>query len=414
MFGTDLLFVRSQPYVGLAFYTYGLLGYAPYDVPPGSTEGVDSDTLRSQLGNPDGTVWVGVKTAAGAVKIKNIDVRNGTLIAEITLAGMTQMNDGYSMILLPNSQFLVSGIVGGVRVLVRYDGTNGTALQTYSLPADRVENIGLASDGKTVYYSGHVGDTTMYRWDISTDTGAANFGTLTNWDRMFVMMPDDRVLGVFSSGGGPVAKMINTDASVQMVYVPSDPATSSSVIGGVAYDIARERIYFSCCHTGGGGFMGILMAFDVKNGSTPLWSVPIATVTSNVVGKLCMCPPLGSPQAYNPTSTVTERIRCMRVCPILSHENVRTVFDELWIDAETGQAVVGDGDMTFWVSISRDSGHTFGPEFAIPASRQGQYQWRIIRRRLGQARNMVFKVWTDSPAGQAWLQAILRIRPGTS
>jgi hypothetical protein len=231
---------------------------------------------------------------------------------------------------------------------------------------------------------------------------------------MFVMMPDDRVLGVFSSGGGPVAKMINTDASVQMVYVPSDPATSSSVIGGVAYDIARERIYFSCCHTGGGGFMGILMAFDVKDGSTTLWSTPIPTVTSNAIGKVCMCPPLGSPQSYNPTTTTTEALRCMRVCPILSHENVRTVFDELWVDVETGQAVVGDGDMTFWVAMSRDSGHTFGPAFAIQAGRQGQYQWRVIRRRLGQSRNMVFKIWTDSPAGQAWLQAILKVRPGTS
>ena len=66
------------------------------------------------------------------------------------------------------------------------------------------------------------------------------------------------------------------------------------------------------------------------------------------------------------------------------------------------QVSIGDGntanDDQFWLSYSKDGGHTYSTEIVKSAGEGGQWDLRVIWRRLGQARNWIFKIrtWTTA------------------
>ena len=51
----------------------------------------------------------------------------------------------------------------------------------------------------------------------------------------------------------------------------------------------------------------------------------------------------------------------------------------------------------FWLSYSKDGGHTYSDEVARSIGDAGEYDTRLIWRRLGHARNWIFKVRTWTP-----------------
>jgi hypothetical protein len=93
---------------------------------------------------------------------------------------------------------------------------------------------------------------------------------------------------------------------------------------------------------------------------------------------------------------VVERERT--TIPISDEENRRRL-SSLQLDMEEG---IGNGatsnDDVFWLSYSKDGGHTFSNEVSRAAGDGGQWKTRVIWRKLGEARNWIFKIrtWTTA------------------
>lgn len=94
--------------------------------------------------------------------------------------------------------------------------------------------------------------------------------------------------------------------------------------------------------------------------------------------------------------TVVER---ERTTISVSDEENRRRISSVQLDMEEG---IGDeattNDDVFWLSYSKDGGHTFSTEISKEAGSGGNWNKRLIWRRLGQARNWIFKVrtWTTA------------------
>ena len=96
------------------------------------------------------------------------------------------------------------------------------------------------------------------------------------------------------------------------------------------------------------------------------------------------------PNTGNFDGNIVERIR---VTMSISDEENRRRISSLQLDMEEG---IGDGNVAnddrVWMSHSKDGGHTFSNEISRNAGEEGDYAKRVMWRRLGQARNWIFKI----------------------
>ena len=87
-----------------------------------------------------------------------------------------------------------------------------------------------------------------------------------------------------------------------------------------------------------------------------------------------------------------------RITPILTDEEKRIRISEFQLDMEEG---IGDPnvstDTTMWLSYSKDGGHLYTDEVSRDMGDAGEYSKRVIWRRLGEARNWIFRLRTWSP-----------------
>lgn len=90
----------------------------------------------------------------------------------------------------------------------------------------------------------------------------------------------------------------------------------------------------------------------------------------------------------------------------------RMVVDELRVDFETGTGLVtGQGsDPQVMLSISKDNGHTWGNELWTDIGKIGKYLTRVVWRRLGLARDWVFKIRITDPVKVVITGAAIRAR----
>ena len=92
------------------------------------------------------------------------------------------------------------------------------------------------------------------------------------------------------------------------------------------------------------------------------------------------------------------RIPRERITPILTDEEKRIRISAFQLDMQEG---IGDPnsstDTSMWLSYSKDGGHTFSDEIERSMGEAGEYDKRVIWRRLGHARNWIFKLRTWSP-----------------
>jgi len=81
---------------------------------------------------------------------------------------------------------------------------------------------------------------------------------------------------------------------------------------------------------------------------------------------------------------------------------------------ERGQALAsGQGsDPQVLFRLSRDGGQTWSEELRLDAGAQGDYQSRVMARRLGQARDCVFEIVVSDPVAWRIVGAFLEIEPG--
>jgi len=92
------------------------------------------------------------------------------------------------------------------------------------------------------------------------------------------------------------------------------------------------------------------------------------------------------------------RVPRERVTAIFTEEEKRIRISSIQLDMEEG---IGDPnsatDTKMWGSYSKDGGHTYTDEVDGDMGDAGEYSKRLIWRRLGQARNWIFKFRTWSP-----------------
>ena len=82
----------------------------------------------------------------------------------------------------------------------------------------------------------------------------------------------------------------------------------------------------------------------------------------------------------------------------MTDEEKRIRISEFQLDMEEG---IGDPnvstDTTMWLSYSKDGGHLYTDEVSRDMGDAGEYSKRVIWRRLGEARNWIFRLRTWSP-----------------
>jgi len=96
--------------------------------------------------------------------------------------------------------------------------------------------------------------------------------------------------------------------------------------------------------------------------------------------------------------------------------NVRMIVDELQLYMETGVGLAtGQGNNPqIMLSVSKDGGHTYGPEQWVDIGEIGNYLTRAVWRRQGQAYDFVFKFRITDPVKRVIFGASIKARPGRS
>jgi len=109
-------------------------------------------------------------------------------------------------------------------------------------------------------------------------------------------------------------------------------------------------------------------------------------------------------------------IRRLRRAPDVANENLRTFYKKFELDLERGVGLpTGQGeDPQVMLRLSRDGGQTWGEPMLMSAGRLGVYTQRVIARRLGHARDVVFEITVSDPVAWSIVQAWLDVEPGTS
>jgi hypothetical protein len=102
-------------------------------------------------------------------------------------------------------------------------------------------------------------------------------------------------------------------------------------------------------------------------------------------------------------------IHRLRTAPHVSDENKMIQYSRFTLAMETG-----DGSSpAVTLECSNDGGHTFGALHSATAGAAGAYTARVIWRRLGRARDRVFRVQMQDASKVAWVDAYLGDVEGT-
>jgi hypothetical protein len=93
--------------------------------------------------------------------------------------------------------------------------------------------------------------------------------------------------------------------------------------------------------------------------------------------------------------------------------NIR--IDKLQLDMETGVGLVsGQGsDPQIMMSVSKDGGHTYGPEQWVTMGAIGKFRTRAIWRRLGAARDWTFKFRITDPVKRVIFDSSVLMKEGS-
>lgn len=108
-----------------------------------------------------------------------------------------------------------------------------------------------------------------------------------------------------------------------------------------------------------------------------------------------------------------EEIRRLATGTVLASEGRRVLHRRLEIDMETGTGLsAGQGsDPQVWIEYSDDAGRTWTDPDYVPLGKIGEYTARVFLRRLGAARNRVYRVGMSDPVRTAIIQAFVDAEP---
>jgi hypothetical protein len=129
-------------------------------------------------------------------------------------------------------------------------------------------------------------------------------------------------------------------------------------------------------------------------------------------------PPDPSAPPFEPPDTVTQAhpIRRLRRAPHVAQEDTRVFYRAFELDLERGIGLAtGQGsDPLVMLRLSRDGGHTWGEPLLLEAGRMGDYTRRLLARRLGHGRDVVFEITVSDPVAWSIVGAWLELDAGTS
>jgi len=99
--------------------------------------------------------------------------------------------------------------------------------------------------------------------------------------------------------------------------------------------------------------------------------------------------------------------RAIRAAQPLKTNGNRTFFSSFGLDMEVGVGDVTTADPQIALQISKDGGHTWGPERWKSMGAQGEYTKRVRWTRLGAGRNVVARVIISDPVKRCIISAFL-------
>lgn len=111
-----------------------------------------------------------------------------------------------------------------------------------------------------------------------------------------------------------------------------------------------------------------------------------------------------------------EPLPCVRVSRHFTSDLKRQFFSDMQIQFQPGVGLQsGQGeDPVCYLSMSRDGGFTFGNYQEIKLGKVGQYTRRALKRRLGYARDAVFKILVTDPVYRVVVSANMNMTPGAN
>lgn len=114
--------------------------------------------------------------------------------------------------------------------------------------------------------------------------------------------------------------------------------------------------------------------------------------------------------------SIRRRIRRLRQTPHLSAEEANLFYSRFELDLEAGVGLMSGQGVRPKVMLqwSNDHGHTWSNEQWIECGPLGQFAWRAIWRRMGRARDMVFRVVISDPIPVTLVDATVEVSRGTS
>lgn len=107
------------------------------------------------------------------------------------------------------------------------------------------------------------------------------------------------------------------------------------------------------------------------------------------------------PDTYTDNGSEIERIRTL---PHIYSDTLPIVIDKLELSMRTGVGNSAVTDPQVWLEVSKDGGKTWGDRMLRSMGGVGQYDTRVIWRRLGRARNWVFRLTTTEPCEVIWYE----------
>ncbi len=124
----------------------------------------------------------------------------------------------------------------------------------------------------------------------------------------------------------------------------------------------------------------------------------------------------GHPILVNDPIDVTIETRRLRRFLLPFDEDVWIFLSKLEILIQSGVGLVtGQGsDPQIRLRLSRDGGETWGQEISCSAGQMGEYDARVIFRRLGRGRNLVAEITVSDPVLWEMLEAYADGAKGTS
>lgn len=136
---------------------------------------------------------------------------------------------------------------------------------------------------------------------------------------------------------------------------------------------------------------------------------------------------LANPSINPDPFTIGSPIFAIRQCPHLAANDAWMIFDELWIDMQTGVGLNEDrqlnGTGVLYPSLigkdpklllewSDDGGDSFPNLREIPMGKMGQRMTRVLARRLGKSKDRVFRATVIDPVRRCFIAAGTRTRIG--